>query len=170
VTVWHCRAGADLLVELDPTLGLVDPFTAAQRLSHIHVPALEQAALADFLAEGHLGRHARRMRALYAARGAALIRAIRRHTGGALEVRAAHAGLHLVGWLPTGTDDRAAAARAAEPGVQAQPLSAHALQPPGRGGLLLGYAAVPEPEIEQGARRLAQALRRGVGVSHRSSS
>jgi GntR family transcriptional regulator / MocR family aminotransferase len=140
--------------------GLVDAFTAAQRLSHIHVPALEQAVLADFIADGHLARHVRRMRALYAARGAALIRAIRQQTGGVLEVRSAHAGLHLVGWLPTGTDDRAAAARAAEHGVQAQPLSAHALQPPGRGGLLLGYAAVPEPEIEQGARRLAEALRR----------
>jgi GntR family transcriptional regulator / MocR family aminotransferase len=141
--------------------GLVDAFTAAHRLSQIHVPALEQAVLADFLAEGHFGRHVRRMRALYAARGAALIRAIRRLAGGALEVRSAHAGLHLVGWLPTGIDDRTAAARAAEHGVQAQPLSAHALQPPSRGGLLLGYAAVPQPEIEQGVRRLAEALRRG---------
>jgi GntR family transcriptional regulator / MocR family aminotransferase len=141
--------------------GLMDAFIAAQRLSQIHVPALEQAVLADFLAEGHFGRHVRRMRALYAARGATLIRAIRRQIGGALEVRSAHAGLHLVGWLPTGTDDRAAAARAAEHGVQAQPLSAHALQPPSKGGLLLGYAAVPQPEIEQGARRLAEALRPG---------
>ena len=139
--------------------GLMDAFTAGQRLSQIHVPALEQAVLADFLAEGHFGRHVRRMRALYAARGAALIRAIRRQTGGALEVRSAHAGLHLVGWLPTDTDDRAVAARAAEHGVQAQPLSAHALQPPSRGGLLLGYAAVPQPEIEQGVRRLTEALR-----------
>jgi GntR family transcriptional regulator / MocR family aminotransferase len=53
------------------------------------------------------------------------------------------------------------ASRAAQHGVQAQPLSAHALQPLSRGGLLLGYAAVPQPEIEQGARRLAEALRRG---------
>jgi GntR family transcriptional regulator/MocR family aminotransferase len=143
---------------------LMDAFTAGQRLGQIHVPALEQAVLADFLAEGHLGRHVRRMRALYAARGAALIRAIRRQTGEALEVRSAHAGLHLVGWLPTGTDDRAAAARAAQHGVQAQPLSAHALQPPSRGGLLLGYAAVPQAEIEQGARRLAEAL--GGGQTH----
>jgi GntR family transcriptional regulator/MocR family aminotransferase len=141
--------------------GLVDAFTAAQRLIQIHVPALEQAVLADFLAEGHFGRHVRRMRGLYAARGAALIRAIRREAGGALEVRSAHAGLHLVGWLPTGADDRAVAARAARHGVQAQPLSAHALQPLSRGGLLLGYAAVPQPEIEQGARRLVEALRRG---------
>jgi GntR family transcriptional regulator / MocR family aminotransferase len=140
---------------------LVDAFTAAQRFGEIHVPALEQAALADFIADGHLGRHVRRMRALYAARGRALVRAVHREAGEALEVRSAHAGLHLVGWLPPGADDRAAAARAAAHGVEAQPLSAHALQPPVRGGLLLGYAAVPEPEIERAAARLAVALRAG---------
>jgi GntR family transcriptional regulator/MocR family aminotransferase len=138
---------------------LVDAFTAAQRFGEIHVPALEQAALADFIAGGHLGRHVRRMRALYAARGRTLVRAVRRAAGEALEVRSAHAGLHLVGWLPAGTDDRAAAARAAAHEVEAQPLSAHALRPPVRGGLLLGYAAVPEPEIERAAGRLAAALR-----------
>jgi GntR family transcriptional regulator/MocR family aminotransferase len=137
---------------------LVDAFTAAQRFGEIHVPALEQAALADFIAGGHLGRHVRRMRALYAARGRTLVRAVRRAAGEALEVRSAHAGLHLVGWLPAGADDRAAAAGAAAHGVEAQPLSAHALRPPVRGGLLLGYAAVPEPEIERAAGRLAAAL------------
>jgi len=137
---------------------LVDAFTAAQRFDDNHVPALQQAALADFIADGHFGRHVRRMRALYAERGAALVRAVRRELGDALEVRSAHAGLHLVGWLPPGADDRAAAARAAAHGVEAQAVSGHALRLPGRAGLLLGYAAVPGPEIDEGARRLAAAL------------
>jgi GntR family transcriptional regulator/MocR family aminotransferase len=138
--------------------GLVDAFTAAQRFGEVHVPALEQAALADFIADGHLGRHVRRMRALYAIRGWALVRAIRRQAPDALEVRSAHAGLHLVAWLPPGADDRAAAERAAAAGVEAQALSDHALERPGRGGLLLGYAAVPEPEIDRATARLARAL------------
>jgi GntR family transcriptional regulator / MocR family aminotransferase len=138
--------------------GLVDAFTAAQRFGEVHVPALEQAALADFIADGHLGRHVRRMRALYAVRGRALIRAIRRQAPDALEVRSAHAGLHLVAWLPPGADDRAAADRAAAAGVEAQALSDHALERPERGGLLLGYAAVPEPEIDRASVRLARAL------------
>jgi hypothetical protein len=41
--------------------------------------------------------------------------------------------------------------RAAQRGIQAEPLSAPALQPPNGGRLLLGYAAVPEAEIERGA-------------------
>jgi SAM-dependent methyltransferase len=38
------------------------------------------------------------------------------------------------------------------------PLSADALERPERGGLLLGYAAVPEPEIDRATVRLARAL------------
>jgi GntR family transcriptional regulator / MocR family aminotransferase len=98
------------------------------------------------------------MRALYATRGRALIRAVRRQAPDALEVRSAHAGLHLVAWLPPGVDDRAAAERAAAAGVEAQALSDHALERPECGGLLLGYAAVPEPEVDQAVARLARAL------------
>jgi GntR family transcriptional regulator/MocR family aminotransferase len=138
--------------------GLVDAFAAAQRFGEVNVPALEQAALADFIGDGHLGRHVRRMRALYATRGRALIRAIRRQAPDTLEVRSAHAGLHLVAWLPPGVDDRAAAGRAAAAGVEAQALSDHALERPERGGLLLGYAAVPEPETDRAVARLGRAL------------
>jgi DNA-binding transcriptional MocR family regulator len=55
-------------------------------------------------------------------------------------------------------DDRAASRRAAAHGVDAPPLSAYALEPLARGGLLLGYAAIGEREIVEGVRRLAAAL------------
>jgi hypothetical protein len=42
--------------------------------------------------------------------------------------------------------------------VEAKPLSADALERPERGGRLLGYAAVPEPEIDRATIRLARAL------------
>ncbi|MFD0662357.1 hypothetical protein [Thermocatellispora tengchongensis] len=70
----------------------------------------------------------------------------------------AHAGLHVIGWLPDGMDDGAAALRAAEHGVDVQPLSAHAQEPGRRPGLLLGHAATPEPDIVTGIQRLAAAL------------
>jgi len=139
--------------------GLVDAFTAAQRFGAIHVPALEQATLADFIGAGHFGRHLRRMRALYAARGAALVRAIGRDLGGTLQAHSARAGMHLVGRLPSGADDRLAAELAATHGIEVQALSAHALEPPARAGLLLGYAAVPSHQIDHGVRRLKDALR-----------
>ena len=79
------------------------------------------------------------------------------------------AGLHLVARLApelkTRMDDRTAAARAAAAGLATPPLSAYYLKPdpgaatPPEQGLLLGYAAVSEPEIEAGIEALARALR-----------
>jgi GntR family transcriptional regulator/MocR family aminotransferase len=102
------------------------------------------------------------MRALYAARQAALIEAARQRLAGALEVHPHEAGLHLVGRLPHGVDDRAAAARAAARGVEAPPVAAYAVGEPRQAGLLLGYAAVDEAAIRAGVDRLAAALHGGA--------
>ncbi|HEX2181005.1 MAG TPA: PLP-dependent aminotransferase family protein [Rubrobacteraceae bacterium] len=138
---------------------LVDPFTAARELADRHSPSVEQAVLVRFMAEGHFARHLRRMRTLYAGRQEALVEAASRELPGLLDVRPAEAGMHLVGWLPEGVDDREAARRAEARGVEAAALSLYGIEPPQRGGLLLGYAAVGEAEIRAGVRRLAAALR-----------
>ncbi len=96
---------------------------------------------------------------LYAARQAALVDAAKSQLAGLLAVGPAEAGMHLVGYLPEGVDDHAAARRAAAYLVDAQALSAYALTPQQHGGLLLGYAAVSQAEIYAGVRRLATALR-----------
>ena len=138
---------------------LADAFVAARALADRHPPSLEQAALTDFIAEGHFARHIRRTRALYAARQAALIEAAGRELAGLIELHPAEAGMHLVGWLPEGIDDAVIAKRAAQAGVDTPALSSYALEPLRRGGLLLGYAAVSEAEIRQGIQRLGAALR-----------
>lgn len=137
---------------------LVDAFIAARALADRHSPGVEQAALADFIAEGHFARHIRRTRALYAARQAALVDAARRELTGLLEVRPADAGLHLVGWLPDDADDATLAERAAAHGVETVPLSRYALGASGPRGLILGYAALDEETIHAGVARLAAAL------------
>jgi GntR family transcriptional regulator/MocR family aminotransferase len=139
---------------------LLDAFRAARHFACGPPATLEQLVLADFLAGGHLERHLRRMRTLYAERQEALVAAAARHLRGLLEVSPADGGMHLPAWLPPGADDREAARRAAEHGVDTLPLSAFAARPPARGALLLGYAAVRPAEIEDGARRLARTLER----------
>jgi GntR family transcriptional regulator/MocR family aminotransferase len=144
-----------LVVPLD----LVDTFVAAKALTDRHAPSVEQAVLADFITEGHFARHVRRTRMLYAARQAALVDAAQRNLAGLLEIGPAEAGMHLVGYLPRGVDDQDASRRAAAYQVDAPALTAFALTPQRRGGLLLGYAAVSQAEIYAGVRRLAAALR-----------
>jgi GntR family transcriptional regulator/MocR family aminotransferase len=137
---------------------LIEVFVKAKTLADVRSPSLDQAVLTDFINQGHFSRHLRRMRVLYAERQALLVEEARRELRGLLEVGPAETGMHLVGWLPPGVDDRTAAERAAAVGVVAHPLSAFRVQTSGRGALLLGYAAVPGPECSEGVRRLRQAL------------
>jgi GntR family transcriptional regulator/MocR family aminotransferase len=138
---------------------LVEPFVSARAVADRHSPSIDQAALADFMLEGHLERHIRRMRTLYAERQKALIEACRAELGGLIEVAPAPAGMHLVGWLPAGVDDARASAAAARHGIEAAALSTYCIEPPKRGALLLGYSAVPAEEARPAVRKLAAALR-----------
>ena len=137
---------------------LTDAFTAARELVDRHPPTVEQAVLAEFIAAGHFGRHLRRMRALYAARQEALIEEISQHLSGLLDASPAESGMHLVGWLPVGTDDKRASRRAAQQDVEAPPISLYTTHENVREGLMLGYAAVDEAGTREGVRRLARAL------------
>jgi GntR family transcriptional regulator/MocR family aminotransferase len=139
--------------------GLVDAFVAARALADRHPPSVPQAALADFIEGGHFARHIRRTRALYAERQAALVRAARRALDGVLTVPPAESGMHLVGWLPEGADDRRAAEAAQRHGIEAPPLAAYRVRRQGRAGLVLGYAAFSPRELEDGVERLARSLR-----------
>jgi GntR family transcriptional regulator/MocR family aminotransferase len=125
----------------------------------VHSPTLEQAVVADFIAEGHFARHIRRMRALYAERQAALVECAARELGGLLDVRPADTGMQLAARLSAGADDEVASAQALAHGVFAPALSTFYMEPPGQPGLLLGYAGVTEREIRQEVRHLAVALR-----------
>jgi len=137
----------------------VNCYVTARALLSRFSPVIDQAALSDFIREGHFARHIRRMRALYRSRQEILIKALHRDLGGLVEVQPDEAGLHLVGWLPEGINAEAVSHRAANYGVDAQPLSAFCLRRKAPSGLLLGYAGYDERQIRRGVRQLALALR-----------
>jgi GntR family transcriptional regulator/MocR family aminotransferase len=140
----------------------VDAFARARGVSGRHASGLEQAVLADFMDGGHHARHVRRMRVLYEERRDALVRALADHAGDALEPIVTDAGMHLVARLPLDAapmDDARIVERAAAAGIEMRALSAYAIEPLSRGGLVLGFAAHRPSDIRAGARRLATVLR-----------
>ena len=137
---------------------LVDVFTAARTLHGAHSPLIDQAILAEFIAEGHFARHVRRMRTLYKERQEILIEEVRRNLKGLLEMKADDAGMHLVGWLPDNLDDREAAQKAAEVNIRLSAISDHCINEYPRGGLVFGYAAFDEKQIRSGIAKLAEVL------------
>lgn len=138
---------------------LVSSFAAGRRFLSRQSPIMEQAALRDFITEGHFGRHVRRMRALYADRRDALLELLERELSDILTPAPGAGGMHLLAWLPPDIDDVAVSYRARRFGVDTLPLSHFHLDVPERGGLLLGYANVPRDEMERGIRALKRALR-----------
>jgi GntR family transcriptional regulator/MocR family aminotransferase len=135
---------------------LMEPFLKVRRLIDIHSPILEQAVLADFMAEGHFRRHLRRMRTLYAERRNALLKAARALP---LDIDSPEAGIHCVGWLPAGMDAVAVARKAADYDLQLTPVSNFSIEPLARQGLLLGFGGYTVREIKAGVKRLGTLLR-----------
>jgi GntR family transcriptional regulator/MocR family aminotransferase len=131
----------------------------ARELRDRQSPGIEQAVMADFMLEGHLSRHLRRMRTLYASRLEALRRAVREHAADVLELGEAEGGVNRVAWLPIGLSDREAVAALRPEGFACLPLSEFRIRPGGRGALVLGFAGMREEAIESGVRRLAALLR-----------
>lgn len=118
-----------------------------------------QAVLAEFIGEGYLGSHIRRMRGLYAERRDILIEAVRRRYGERLPVLGGEAGLHMVLELPHLKDDLAVSRRAQERGILTRALSGYyASARTARTGLILGYACVPHERIAPAFDLLAQAI------------
>jgi len=140
---------------------LVDAFSKARSLMSWCSSTVEQAALAEFIAEGHFARHIRRMRSLYAERQSALVEAARRELGESLRIQSHPAGVHLVGRLSERLDEASVSQQAAKLGVEAQPLFPFRLKRDGPSflsGLVLGYGAYDSREIRQGVSILARAI------------
>jgi GntR family transcriptional regulator/MocR family aminotransferase len=138
---------------------VVEAFVRARAVVGRHAPTFEQAVLAEFISGGYFARHIRAMRNLYQERQAVLVESAKSDLQGLLHVPSSGAGMHLIGWLDPGGDDRAAASCAAVLGIEVPPLSQHVLSASVPPGLLLGYAALEPKEIRAGIRVLARALR-----------
>jgi GntR family transcriptional regulator/MocR family aminotransferase len=137
---------------------LRERLVAARAAADQHPPTIDQAVLADFLAEGHFARHVRRMRVAYRERLEALTEAAEQTCGGALRVRPVQTGLHALADLD-GVDAVRVAHEAAKRGVEAAPLAAYfAGAEPRANSLVLGFAAVRPDVARRGMERLALAI------------
>jgi GntR family transcriptional regulator/MocR family aminotransferase len=136
---------------------LIDDFTRHRESIDLFSPVLEQAVLAEFLRDGHFGRHLRRMRALYEKRRDALVRGLREHAG-TLVPHNSDAGLHVSAFLPDGIDDRVIVREAALRGVEATALSTCYVGDQPRSGLVLGFGGASERRIIAACKVLGEVL------------
>ena len=149
---------------------LVDVVSAARASASAPASALEQAALAVFLAEGHFARHLRRMRAAYRERGEALLEALHADCSGVLAPRPCDTGMQVCAFLPAPLSDLRVRDEAALQGVEVAALSDYFLGRRRESGLIFGFGGVRPDDMRAGTRILARAIeaarRRGPRSSH----
>jgi GntR family transcriptional regulator / MocR family aminotransferase len=136
---------------------LVDPFVALRYRTDFRNSSFDQAVLCDFIVDGHLARHLRRMRILYADRLETLMRGAKQHLGGLLEISDVRAGLYTIGYLKNGMTSRQAELLAAAQSVEVLAVDRCTLRRPDPNALILGFAGFDEAAIRQGLIRLAKA-------------
>jgi GntR family transcriptional regulator / MocR family aminotransferase len=137
---------------------LIPAFVRLRALLDRGTDALTQAVLAEFMRQGLLAPHIRRMRTEYARRREAVLGALAKHAP-TLMTAAAPGGLHMVARLPDGVEEAAAVRACRARGLAVVPLRAYYAGPPRMSGMVLGFSGTPVPLAADAARRLGAALR-----------
>ena len=140
---------------------LVDAFVIGNSELYRGGRMTEQAALAEFIDDGHFTAHIKRMRGIYQTRRDILRNEMESRLGNAVSVSGGHAGLQLLYQFNTPVDDAQIAAQSLAEGVVCRPLSMYyADKHNSRPGLNLGFAAVPEKAIAPAVATLVRVIER----------
>ena len=128
-------------------MDLADRIKLAINFTGQFAPLLLQAALADFMEQGHFFLHLNRMRRLYSRRRATFLRLCAEYLDEWLVPLDGRTGMQITAFCRGANDDRVVTESAARRGVNVAPLSVYYRGPP-KTGLVMGYAGVPEDGME----------------------
>ena len=137
---------------------LVPIFTRAKWLSDRHLPILEQQVLAEFIEQGHLESHIRKMRSIYDQRRQVLVQARYSHFREKVTVFGDKAGLHIMVHLQTHLSESEIIERAASFGVGMMSASTQYLIPTYKNEFIFGHGELNEQQLVEGISRLKTAL------------
>jgi len=116
--------------------------------------------IAEFMRQGYLAAHIRRMRLLYRDQRDFLVAELTRRVGTNVTVQAPPQGMHLVAYLRDGLSDIHVEQVAREHGVIVQAISPLYKAAPGRSGLMLGFSGYSPDAMIPAVERLARIVRK----------
>ncbi len=140
---------------------LVDAYCGARMLIDRHIPVADQYVLASFIQEGHLDKHIRRMRSVYAEKRAVMIAAIEQ----VFEPELAHLqpgdqGMHMVLWLNQSLCDRQVVSHAIAAGISVRAVSPMFSPEHARPGLILGLGGFSDWQVITAVNKLGEVIRK----------
>jgi GntR family transcriptional regulator / MocR family aminotransferase len=137
---------------------LVPVVTQAKWLSDRQLPMLAQKVLTDFIEEGHLESHIRKMRSHYDRCRQVLVQSLQRHFGTQVTILGEKAGIHVMVRFSLPIGDAEIIERATLAGVGIVSARPCYWAGGGAGEFILGYGELTEGAIAEGIRRLATVL------------
>jgi GntR family transcriptional regulator / MocR family aminotransferase len=137
---------------------LVSLFAQAKWLSDRQLPMLEQQVLTDFITEGHLESHIRKMRSRYDRCRQVLVQELMANFGDRVAIFGENAGIHLMVHLHTQLSDEEIITRADHAGVGLMSARPQYLNDSNRGEFIFGYGELNETQIQIGVQKLARAI------------
>ena len=132
--------------------------TAAKNCLDWHCPTPIQAAVAGFIAEGHLTRHVRKMRAIYKQRRELLLESMQDQLGPWMRPIPSFYGMHIAALADRPVHLEAVADMLLRQNVKIHTLRRYFLGAPTQAGLVFGYGTVDLPDIRRGISVLRRAL------------
>ncbi|MDF3812440.1 MULTISPECIES: PLP-dependent aminotransferase family protein [Rhodopseudomonas] len=144
---------------------LIDVFTGVKFVTDRQPPTLVQAMVTDFIRQGFLNGHIRRMRLHYRDARDVVVATITRQLGDLVEVEVPECGIQLAIHFKQAISDVAVARQALAQGIVVKPVSQLYLQAQPRQGLLLGYAGFDLHRLRSSAERLALIVREAHGLA-----
>ncbi|USD67196.1 PLP-dependent aminotransferase family protein [Vibrio sp. SCSIO 43136] len=121
-------------------------------------PAHTQAALAEFIQQGHLLRHIRKMRKLYEQKNQQMQSSIRKHLSSKVTIVSQFAGLHVTVVANHDINEQQLVLDADNLGIIIRPLSVYYNGKNKKKGIVLGYGNVALSEIDSKIAQIAKIL------------
>jgi len=135
---------------------LLDAFIGARYLMDRQPPSLQQTVLAEFMQDGFLAAHIRRMRLKYLNQRDALVGELTRLANSRFTVDVPDQGMHVVAYLKSGHSDVEIERAAREHGVVVRAMSRLYVKASPHSALLLGFSGYPPQRLIPAAARLAE--------------
>lgn len=139
-----------------PTLAAV--YSNARRIASDPVPQQWQEAVADFIIEGQMTRHCKRMLSLYDEKRRVLISALRKTFGDRVTVSGGGSGLHVLVKFDLGLEAHEIERRATSVGVGIMSTIGFYGRTQKKAEFIFGYGGLELSEIREGIRRLGTVM------------
>jgi GntR family transcriptional regulator/MocR family aminotransferase len=134
---------------------LLDVFARGKWLVDRHSPLLDQQVLTDFINQGHLDRHIRRMRTRYQHRRGLVMDELRKAFCDRVSILGENAGINVLVRIKSHLPDQRLVEDCRVAGVGIASTQAFYVGDSPRGEFLINYGGVSDEQLCEGIRRLA---------------